>query len=178
MNSTSTGFISDYSANTRFLQIYSKEYADHIIENFPFLFNNVVMNLETDLKTYKYILQKILSKKIVVRNTIKITLSLYGSSVFINDDEDEIKIRFKNSELFRVKKIRVHTDKADYIASVTNNPSIFKITYGRCNYIASITDYKGNRDYNSYPLPIGYSDDYSEETSWYNEDYRWIFDPQ
>ena len=158
MNSTSTGFISDYSANTRFLQIYSKEYADHIIENFPFLFNNVVMNLETDLKTYKYILQKILSKKIVVRNTIKITLSLYGSSVFINDDEDEIKIRFKNSELFRVKKIRVHTDKADYIAS--------------------ITDYKGNRDYNSYPLPRGYSDEYSEETSWSNEDYRWVFDPQ
>ena len=168
-----------YSANTRFLQIYSTEYADHIIENFPFLFNNKEMNLETNLKIYKYILQKILSKKIVVRNTIKITLSLYGSSVFINDDEDEIKIRFKNSELFRVTRIRVHTDEADYIASVTkNNSSIFRITYGRCNYIASITDYKGNRDYNSYPLPRGYSDEYSEETSWYNEDYRWVFDPQ
>lgn len=167
-----------YSANTRFLQIYSKEYADHIIENFPFLFNNVVMNLETNLKTYKYILQKILSKKIVVRNTIKITLSLYGSSVFINADNDEIKIRFKNSEIFRVTRIRVHTDEADYIASVTSNSSIFRITYGRCNYIASITDYKGNRDYNSYPLPIGYSDDYSEVSSWSNEDYRWVFDPQ
>lgn len=177
MNNTNY-FCWSYSANTRFMQIYGFEAADHVIENFPFLFNNVVMNLETDLKTYKYILQKILSKKIVVRNTIKITLSLYGSSVFINDDEDEIKIRFKNSELFRVKKIRVHTDKADYIASVTNNPSIFKITYGRCNYIASITDYKGNRDYNSYPLPRGYSDEYSEETSWYNEEYRWVFDPQ
>ena len=167
-----------YSANTKFLQIYSIEYADHIIENFPFLFNNEEMNLETNLKTYKYILRKISSRNIIVRNTIKITLSLYGSSVFINDDEDEIKIRFKNSELFRVKKIRVHTDKADYIASVTNNPSIFKITYGRCNYIASITDYKGNRDYNSYPLPRGYSDEYSSETSWSNEEYSWVFDPQ
>ena len=147
-----------YSANTRFLQIYSTEYADHIIENFPFLFNNEKMSLETNLKTYKYILQKILSRNIVVRNTIKITLSLYGSSVFINDDEDEIKIRFKNSELFRVTRIRVHTDEADYIAS--------------------ITDYKGNRDYNSYPLPREYSDDYSEVSSWSNEDYRWVFDPQ
>ena len=66
MNSTSTGFISDYSANTRFLQIYSIEYADYIIENFPFLFNNVVMNLETDPKIYKYILRKISSRNIVV----------------------------------------------------------------------------------------------------------------
>ena len=166
-----------YSANTRFLQIYSIEYADHIIENFPFLFNNVVMNLETNLKIYKYILRKISSRNIVVRNTIKITLSLYGSSVFINDDEDEIKIRFKNSELFRVTRIRVHTDEADYIASVTDNSSIFKITYGRCNYIASITDYKGNCDYNSYPLPREYSE-YSSETSWSNEEYSWVFDPQ
>lgn len=178
MNSTSTGFISDYSADTRFLQIYSIEYADYIIENFQFLFNNEKMSLETNLKIYKYILQKISSKNIVVRNTIKITLSLYGSSVFINDDDDEIKIRFKNSELFRVTRIRVHTDRADYIASVTNDSSIFRITYGRCNYIASITDYKGNRDYNSYPLPRGYSDDYSEVSSWSNEDYRWVFDPQ
>lgn len=63
MNPTNTGFILDYSTNTRFLQIYSIEYADYIIENFPFLFNNEEMNLKTNLKTYKYILQKILSKK-------------------------------------------------------------------------------------------------------------------
>ena len=169
-------FCWSYSANTRFLQIYGTEYADHVIENFPFLFNNEEMNLETNLKTYKYILQKILSKKIVVRNTIKITVSLYGSSVSVGDET--IKIRFKNSEIFRVTRIRVHTDEADYIASVTNDPSIFRITYDRYNYIASITDYKGNHDYNSYPLPRGYSDDYSEKTSWYSEDYRWVFDPQ
>ena len=177
MNSTNTGFISDYSANTRFLHIYSIRYADYIIENFPFLFNNEEMNLETNLKTYKYILQKILSKKIVVRNTIKITLSLYGNSVFINADDDEIKIRFKNSELFRVTRLRVHTDGADYIASATNNLSIFRIIYNRYNYIASITDYKGNHDYNSYPLPREYSE-YSSDTSWSNEDYNWVFDPQ
>lgn len=177
MNNTNY-FCWTYSANTRFLQIYNTEYADHIIENFPFLFNNEEMNLETNLKTYKYILQKILSKKIVVRNTIKITLSLYGNSVFINDNDDEIKIRFKNSEFFRITRLRVHTDNIDYIASATDNLSIFRITYDRYNYIASITDYKGNRDYNSYPLPRWYSDDYSEASSWYNEDYKWVFDPQ
>lgn len=165
-----------YSENTKILQVNNFEYAEFIIEN-SYLLNNENMTIEIGgVEIYTYMCKQILLHNIKVKESIIISLSIY--------DNDNIKvakgeISFRNNENFKISKIKVFGNTYNYYASVdTENENIFRIFHYNCKRVPFYSDYKFcNRDCNSYSLPSEYSE-YSEETSWNNEEYKWVYDPQ